>query len=267
MTHLWSIGFQVINFLVLLFLLHRYLWKPVRATIDQRQKEIDDADASVKARAKATDELRVAYEAKVAAADKEREAMLKTTAATLATDRDKVLADAHAATEKEALEARKKLDAERATATTELVQSTLDVAVSVAEKLLDEVHGAAVTGAFVDRLSERLDRLPPEEIASLRAELTTSPTLTIATTPALADTDQTRLGAHLASMFGASTNLNFVVDDSLIAGAELRFPHARLGHSFRHSLVAARVQLSTLAPKATSMEHPLLSPHLEISDS
>jgi F-type H+-transporting ATPase subunit b len=240
MTHLWTIGFQVVNFLLLLFLLYRYLWKPVRATLDQRKKEIDDAAEGVKARDKVDDETRAKAKAEGEAADQERARLLASTAAELAKDRDKALGDARAVTDAERQTAHQKLDEERTLAAKELTDATLDATVNLARKLLGEVRGGAITGAFLDRIYEHLDGLPAGEMASLRAETSASPAIAVATTPALDDAAKAAVKARLAGYFGGAVQTSFVVDDALVAGAELRFAHARLGHSFQHGLAAAR---------------------------
>jgi F-type H+-transporting ATPase subunit b len=264
MTHLWTIGFQVVNFLFLLFLLHRYLWKPVRATIDRRKKEIDDAATELRARAQAAEQARVAYETKAEAADLERARTLTAAAVALAKDREKVLADARAETEAERGAARKKLDEERSTVAAGLTDATLDLSLALAKKLLGEVRGAAITGAFLDRICEHLDGLPATELASLRAELDASPRIEVATAPALDDPAKAALGTRLATYFGRALRLDFVTDDALIAGAELRLPHARLGHSFQHGLAAAREAFT--AHDAKGPAHPELIAHEEIAD-
>ncbi len=261
MTHLWTIGFQVVNFLLLLFLLRRYLWKPVRAAIERRQKEIDDAGAGALDRATAADEARAAREATAGTADHERARLLAEAAVALARDREEVLARARAVTDAERRAAHEKLDEERILAATELTDATLDVSLSLARRLLGEVRGAAITGAFLDRIHEHLDGLPAAELASLRASLEASPRIVVATAPALDDAAKARVEAHLAACFGPAVKLDFVVDEALIAGAELRFPHARLGHSFQHSLAAARRELT-----AHGGEGEALPTHEEIVD-
>jgi F-type H+-transporting ATPase subunit b len=264
MTHLWTIGFQIVNFLLLLFLLHRYLWKPVRATIDERKKIIDDAAEGVKARDQADDERRAAANAKADAADRERARLLTDAAIALARDREKVLADARAVTDAERSAAHQKLDEERSHAAAELADATLDASVTLARKLLGEVRGAAITGAFLDRIYEHLDGLPPAELASLRAEIAEAPAIQVATAPALDDAMKAGVTARLATYFGPAVQISFVADDALIAGAELRFSHARLGHSFQHGLAAARKVLAE--PEGPSVGHPELTTHDEIVD-
>jgi F-type H+-transporting ATPase subunit b len=263
-THLWTIGFQIVNFLVLFFLLRRYLWKPVRATIDERKKEIDDAAAGVKARDEAAEESRAAAKARADAEDHERARLLAGAAVALAKDREEVLARARAATDAERRAARQELDEERSLAARELTDATLDAAVHVAERLLGEVRGAAITGAFLDRIYAHLDGLPAAELASLRREIGASPTVRVATTPALDDAAQAEVRARLATRLGTAVKIDFVVDDALIAGAELRFPHARLGHSFQHSLAGARRALTAHATGGAAQ--PGMTAHQEIVD-
>lgn len=263
MTHLWTLGFQVVNFLLLLYLLRRYLWKPVRAAINQRRKEIDDAEAGVKARDQAADEKRVAYEAKVEAVDHERALVLARAAVELAADREKVLADARALAEAERRAGHEKLAEDRSLAAAELADATIDAALTIARRLLGEVRGAAITGAFLNRIYEHLDGLPAAELASLRAQLTPSPRIQVATAPALDDAAKAPVEARLAAWFGPKVAVSFVADDALIAGAELRFPHARLGHGFQYGLAAARRELTAHRAQSAG-HHPELTTHEDI---
>jgi len=77
----WTIGLQTINFGILVWLLHRFLYKPVLTMIDARKAEVRwqlDAAKDVEAKAKA--EL-AAVEAGRAGIAAEREAALKAAAA------------------------------------------------------------------------------------------------------------------------------------------------------------------------------------------
>jgi F-type H+-transporting ATPase subunit b len=262
MTHVWTIGFQVVNFLLLLLILHRYLWRPVRATIDRRRKEIDDDALRVKARDEAADARRAAADAVAAAADRERARLLASAAVLLAQDRETLLADARAVTDAEAREAHRRLCEERSVAVKELADATLDASVHLAQKLLGEVRGAAITGAFLDRIYEHIDGLSTAELGSLSEEIGASPTIQVATAPALDDAAKTAVRARLAKRFGAAVKVGFVVDDALIAGAELRFSHARIGHSFQHGLAAARRELT-----AHDLDRAALTTHEEIVDA
>ena len=82
----WTIGLQTVNFAVLVWLLHRFLYKPVLGIIDARkaelQRQYDDARAT---KDKATAYL-AGIEAERAGIDAEREAALKAAASAGAGD-------------------------------------------------------------------------------------------------------------------------------------------------------------------------------------
>jgi F-type H+-transporting ATPase subunit b len=244
MTHLWTIGLQVVNFLLLLGLLWRFLWKPVRASIDRRKQEIDDEGKEAKVRAAAVDASRAAYESEVEALDLSRARVLAAAAVALAGDREQVLAKARALADTELGVGREALAAERRTVAGEVTDATLDVARTIAEKLLGDMDRAAILDIFLDQICEGIERLPTAERASMCSDLQSTPEIRIATAPALDADATTRLRARLAGYFGAAVRLEFLVDAALIVGAELRLPHSRIGHSFQQGLAAAREKLA-----------------------
>lgn len=248
----WTLALQALNFLVLLFLLHRFLWKPVTAMIARRRKELEDAAAEVKAKEAAADESRRAFEAKSEVAERERAGALAEAAAQIAAQREEAVGKARLEAEAELAAAREKLGEERRVAAGELTGDAVDLGVAIARKLLGSVRSPAVAAAFVDRICEHLDGLPAEELASLVGELAASPTVRVAAAPALDPAAQALLSEKLASRLGTPVRLELVTDDALIAGAELRFAHARIGDSFQHGLTAAREELVAAGAGATA---------------
>src|SRR6202034_169890 len=85
---------QGLNFLVLVWLLKRYLYKPVLAAIDAREKRISLAIADAESQKKVAEQERRALEAKQAALDGQSAELLKQATAAAATERAKLLADA-----------------------------------------------------------------------------------------------------------------------------------------------------------------------------
>ena len=75
--NIWTSIFTLCNLLIVFFLMKKFLFKPVKKMIDDRQKEIDDqyADAE-QARADAA-ALKEQYETRLSEANAEKEAILK----------------------------------------------------------------------------------------------------------------------------------------------------------------------------------------------
>ena len=89
-----SIIFTVINLLVLLYFMHRFLFKPVRAILTARQNELDNSyreaeDANQKANA-----LKKQYEDTMAQVDSERQEKLEKTRLQATQEYDEIIGNA-----------------------------------------------------------------------------------------------------------------------------------------------------------------------------
>lgn len=67
----FNIIFDVVNFLILMYLLHRFLYKPVLGKIDERREKIQDDLERARRERKQGEEFRSEYENKMAKADEE----------------------------------------------------------------------------------------------------------------------------------------------------------------------------------------------------
>ena len=174
----WTLALQTVNFAVLVWLLHRFLYKPVLRMIDARkvdiQRQYDDA--------KATEDKAKAHLAEIeserAGIAAEREAALKAAAvqAKEAADARRVQAEREAQTLVEA--ARKTLAAEREHAVAELRRSALDLGAEFARRLLAEVPVQLRSEAWIERIEQYLKALPKAERDALVSQFADGSALT-----------------------------------------------------------------------------------------
>lgn len=247
----WStLALQTINFSVLVWLLHRFLYAPVLRMIDARKAEIaaryDDA--------KATEDKAKAYlttiEAERAGMREEREEALKSAAA-----QAKQAADAlHARTERDAQAlldgARKTLAEERERALEEARRVALDLGGEFARRLLAEVPKPLPAEAWIAPIEARLEALPKPEFEALSRELAEGGVLTVVTASPLAPPAREAWRDKLRQLFGQSATIGFNVDLDLMAGAELHFPAAVLRFSWRSALASMQSELGARAANA-----------------
>ena len=76
-VELWTSLFTLVNLLILFFIMKKLLFKPVKAMIDSRQKEIDDLYADANASKEDAAALKAEYEQRLNEANAEKEAILK----------------------------------------------------------------------------------------------------------------------------------------------------------------------------------------------
>ncbi len=238
----WTLGIQAVNVAILVWLLQRFFWAPVSAMIEQRrtavQQTVADAESS---RTKAA----------AALADMER------TRAGFGVEREGILADAHEAAERDhaatvgdatkqaaALLAAAKVEVEKERADAEAAwnERSSQLAVDIAGRLAHRLDGPSVQAAFLDWLVAAIQALPAGE-----RQAADGAALEALSATALSPADQEHAGALIGKAFGATPQIAFKVDPSLIAGLELHGDHFSVDNSWRADLATILAGLTHAA--------------------
>lgn len=239
----WTLGLQTVNFAILVWLLHRFLYKPVLRMIDARRDEIEKQYAEAHAAGvRAKDEL-AAIDARRTSFAAEQEAIVEAAAARA----EDVAKTRRAQAEAEAgslLEvARKTLAMEREQALADTRKSALDLGTTIASRLLSEVPEKVRTEAWIDRIEDYLAALPKPQMEALLRQFDDGATLTVVTASSLAPDIAETWRVRLRRPLGDGVPIAFDVDRDLIAGAELRCPSAVLSFSWKNGLAAMRSEI------------------------
>jgi F-type H+-transporting ATPase subunit b len=240
----FTFALQTVNFAILVWLLHRFLYRPVLRLIDRRRAEIDKQYAEAhRAEAKAKAEL-AALEAERGAIAAERAAALAQASAQAA----EASAAQCAQAEHEAAElldaARKTLATERGLAMAEARRAALDLGTDIAGRLLDQVPIKLCAEAWLARIEEHLAALPQTEKDVLARQLVDGAQLTVVTATALSAEANKIWRARLQKTFGDRVAIGFDTDRHLVAGAELHFPSAVLRFSWQSALAQIRAEIA-----------------------
>lgn len=156
----WKLGFQVINFVLLLFVLNRFLFKPVMASLDERgakiSKGLEDATSAARDRELAQAER----EAAVSEARSEAQAMIARATKIAEDSRNEIVAVARDEAEKVTARAREEIVAEKEKAVAEIRSQVADLALMAAGRLVrSEMDGPTQRRLVEDFLAEvRPDR-------------------------------------------------------------------------------------------------------------
>ena len=236
----WTLGLQAVNALVLIWLLARFLFRPVVDAIAARQqaagKLLADAQAA-KATAESEREQAAAEAAGLAAL---RSEALKAAEVEAATAKSALLAAAQADADKLRAAAKAEIEAERRTEAQAAEDRAGRLAVDIAGKLLDRLPREARVAAFIDGIATGLAQLPEATRASLGAD-GTSVRLTAARAVTPQEVEACRKA--LVGVLGHPVLLEVAVEPELIAGLELEAPHAVVRNSFRADLIRLRSEL------------------------
>jgi F-type H+-transporting ATPase subunit b len=147
---LLKLAFQIVNFLLLLYLLNRLLFKPVLAILDTRQSKIskglDDAEAAARDRELA----RAEREAALDEARKEAQTMIARATKIAEDSRAEIVAAARAEAEKVAARATEEITAEKQRAIAELRSQVADLALEAAGRLVRTEMNASTQRRLVE---------------------------------------------------------------------------------------------------------------------
>jgi F-type H+-transporting ATPase subunit b len=237
----WStLGLQTVNALVLIWLLAHFMFHPVADAIAGRQKAavqlLDEAKAA-KAAAQSERDQATAEAARLA--DHRAEAF-KAVEAEAAAAKSTLLAKAQAEADKLLAASKVEIENGRLAETLANDDRAAQLAVDLANKLLDRLPGEARVAGFMDGIVTGLAKLPEETRASIALE---GHPIQLKAARAVTPDEEGACRRTLASVFGHPVAIDVSVDPTLIAGIELEGPEAIVRNSFRADLTLLKSKL------------------------
>ena len=158
-----KLAFQVFNFLLLLYLLNRFLFKPVLKLLDEREsrikKGLEDAEAAARDRELAQAEREAALDE----ARKEAQAMIARATKIADDSRTEILAEAKAQAEKVTSRATEEITAEKERAMAELRATVADLALDAAERLVRSDMNATTQRRLVEDFLTEVSPAPAKK--------------------------------------------------------------------------------------------------------
>jgi len=232
----WTFLLQVVNFLILVWLLQRFLYKPINAAIMRRQEEVNLASDTTLLAQKYAHETNEFYSEKVSDLTRQSDEIMDRARQTATEEQQEILTHARDEAADLLVRARDKIDAERREALLDLKSQATDIAVELAKVVLNNAAPQATNDAFLDRAIDYLEAMTPSERAALKNQLDSEHSLYIMTALPLDNAEQTKWRNRLLGLLSVQTNIEFSQDDELIAGVEIHFPHSILRFNWQDTL-------------------------------
>jgi F-type H+-transporting ATPase subunit b len=246
MSFSWStFALQLINFLVLVWLLKRFLFKPVSAIFARRKAEIAQAQVEADAARHSAEQARHEFDQRRTEIEAQRQTLIEQTRLELANERAKMIEAAQADIERLKSAMFKQLDEEREKAAREITERAVQIAVQLADRLLRQCAAPVLDELFLKPVLSHLDHLTLAERAALVDQAgPNGGSLSVTTAARLDPAAESNWRSALIKHLGVTPQITFAVDKDLIAGTELKFPLAVLRFSWRQALAEARQELT-----------------------
>ena len=213
---------QAINFIVLLWLMKRFLYKPILHAIDEREKRITEELANADTKKAEAKKQKEEYDRKNEELEGKSAAFLKKAQDEGQAEKARLLKEAR--DEADALSAKRRaalIEDEKASLEA-IRRRTQDEVLAITRKLLADLAGASLEEQAVGVFNQRLRGLDEAEIKTLKSALKTQPgTVAVRTGLDISPKLRTSTEASIKKVIGSETNVAFETAPELISGIEL----------------------------------------------
>jgi len=216
----WSTFFlQIINFLVLVWILRRFLYKPVSTAIQTRKASIEKTLADAKAvRGEATT-LQQQYENRLADWEREKQKARGQLLEEINAERTRRLAELSGAIDREREKTRALEQRRIAETTREAELRAIAGAARFASHLLSQLGGPELEARLIDMAMRELAGLSEEQLQSIRQGWTQADgTARVTSGYAIDEPRRNAIKAALSRLVGRELACSFDQDSSLISG-------------------------------------------------
>lgn len=213
---------QTLNFLILVWLLKRFLYQPILDAIDAREKRIASELADAANKQQLAGQERDSYQQKNIDFDQQRDALLRKATAEAETERQYLLAQARTAADNLASKNQLSLKREQHLQYQELSRLTQTQVMLIARKTLTNLANQALESAIVAVFIKQLDQLQDDAKTSFTQSLLKAENSALVRSAfELQDTERSAIQQAVNQCFSAQVQLSFVTSEQVIAGIEL----------------------------------------------
>ena len=237
----FTVGAQLLNFLILVWLMKRFLYQPVLDAIAAREQKIAAELADAAATKAQAHEQRTEFQKKNQAFDEQRAALLIEAKAAAKAERERLRAEAHEAADAARAQRAKAQLADAQQLHAEIAQQTQQQVFDISRRALGDLAGVGLEQRACEVFIERLQILKGPALATLASALqgvSDSKPALLRSAFELPQAQRTAIQAALENAFGQSIALKFETAPELVSGIELTAQGQKLAWNISEYLSA-----------------------------
>ncbi len=257
----FTVGAQVLNFLILVWLMKRFLYKPILHAIDAREKRIASELADADAKRAEAQKDREEFQHKNAEFDRQRAALLNKATDEANAERQRLLDEARLAAETLRAKRQDTLMREYLNLNDEITRRTHEEVFAIARKTLTDLAGASLEESMSEAFTCRLRALSKETKERLANALKTSsePALVRSAFDLTPDL-QAAIQNAINESFSADIDVHFETKSAIIGGIELIANGRKIAWSIEDYLTALQKDVGELLKAPSAPQDPPVSP-------
>lgn len=252
---------QVVNFLVLIWLLKRFLYQPIINNIDNREKKIATEIADADAKSAQAEQQLNEYQQKIAEFEQQKATRMSQLLEDTKVERAHLLE----AVRQEAENLRKKLQLalknEQINLQVTLSQSAREEIFAITRKVLDDLAETSLEASMTEIFIRRLHALTDKEITDFTAafDLSTQPIL-VQTAFTLPKPQRSAIKTAIETILSHDITIQFAIEPNVISGIEISIKGQKISWSINEYLRSLAKRVDELLLTANSFENTDLSP-------
>ncbi|SDX59572.1 F-type H+-transporting ATPase subunit b [Marinobacter mobilis] len=228
---------EIVNFVILIWILKRFLYKPVLEVIDQRRKNIEQQLAEVQQQQAQAKSLQGRYQDRLADWEQQRQQLESALSQELQTERAKQSGVLQSQLEQEREKARRAIKHQQAEVIRQSEIRALHQGARFASRLLEAAAGPELEARLLSLTAEELSQLPDATRDRIRSQWGEPPSDILVTSAyPLAEKDRQPLEQALRESLGLTAPISYQQDPELVAGIRINVGPWMLNTNVRDEL-------------------------------
>ncbi len=216
----FTVGAQVLNFLILVWVLKRFLYKPILHALDAREKRIATTLADADAKMSEAEQKRTEFQQKNEAFDQQRDERLNQVKDEANAERHRLLDAARQAAEDLRGKRQEALQREHQTLRDAIARRTSQEVFAIARKALGDLAGASLEARMIAVFTRRVRELDDATKSTLGQALAAAPAV-VRSAFDLPGEQREAIQRAVNETFSADIKLSFETAPDVVSGIEL----------------------------------------------
>ena len=259
----FTVGAQTLNFLILVWLLKRFLYQPILDAIDAREQRIAAELANAEQKQTQAQQQLEDYQQKNAVFERQRKQLLQTAVDEAQAEHQRLLNEARQAASALSHKRQQAMQEEQQQLEAEIKRLTCEEVFAVARKALTELAGASLEQCMTDVLLTRLDTLGGDTRQNFLVALADTGQILVRSAFTLPPAQQAAIQNKLVEIFGEGTAACFEIAPNLVSGIELSLNGRKLSWSIEEYLGSLQSHINGLLTTPLESEGLQTEPALQ----
>lgn len=236
-----TLGFQIINFLILLAALTYFLFRPLRAKLNERGRLLAETYQRAREQEAEAARLRAEWEERMHQAEQHAQEIIEAAEEEASRQVAALMEEARTRFDRLAAQMRADLERQRDEIVAQHYEEILDTAITMAGHVVQAVTTRRTHNDLVVNFCASIYQIPQAEVEEYRRMMAGRTPVAFVKTPASLTPEQTKtLTETLSSLIDRHITLQISTDPSLIAGLQVRLGDRLIDNSILQQLLRVR---------------------------